>query len=81
MIEVDYIDDMPVWMRVTGNPNWPYDIKNSPQKHAHMTYSPELIAQVADLRKQGLSFLKIAKLLGCSRERIRNICEKRLEEK
>ena len=80
MSEPAYLKDVPCWLRII-TPNWPYEIKNSSQKHPRKKYPVGLIEKVAHLRGQGLSFTKIADFLGESRARIRNICENRLEDK
>lgn len=80
MSEPTYLKDMPCWLRIE-TPYWPYEVKNSSQKHPRKKYPVELIEKVASLRRQGLSFTKIADILGESRARVRNICENRLEGK
>ena len=75
------IKDYPPWLKIDGNLQWPYVIKSENQKKPKMNYSKKLIDSVAHYRSQGMSFGKIADILGENRERIRNICETRLEEK
>ena len=74
------IEDYPAWLRITENPLWPYEIKSSGQGSGRINYKPGLVAQIGGLRKEGMSYEKIAELVGESRERVRHICEYRLGE-
>ena len=74
-------EEYPAWLKIDANPIWPYVIKSENQKKPKMKYPQKLIDAVEHYRSQGKSFGKIADILGENRERIRNICENRLEEK
>ena len=78
--QITPIEEFPAWLKIDSH-LWPYVIKSENQKKPKMKYSQKLIDAVAHYRSQGKSFGKIADILGENRERVRNICENRLEEK
>ena len=74
-------EEYPAWLKIDANPIWPYKTKVGKKKSKRIKYSKKLINAIAHYRSQGISFGKIADILGENRERVRYICENKLEEK
>lgn len=75
------IDDYPCWLRITGNPLWPYEIKATNNGNwCRINYDEGLVERIGTLRRKGMTYSQISKELGEKLTRVRHICEKRIGE-